>query len=537
MAWRGMEKSLDSEMVATAYTTSMNTNVLQHAAMCTTELTPEATRTCFQGIMSANIAHWGTDGHVYPMRSVHPCMWSGALIALMDVSSNDAAWSPLTLVAALKTAYSYIKPWNRQLHSDIPGARLLCVDFARIIRHYGHSALPLDSLNIAERIYQLDLRDVMEENPDLNLGNDVRQHGNFPYTSRFVDRLRANACIPVVESVYIGDVLKGLEGAIIEDKIERALFSLRCIIYCVPSRTGSDYKPDDPEYKAMQSHAACALEALFNLLSTSPSSARRCAFEIHNVLVALRMHGERAGLMSVELRQAIVRYWDSADEEIRWYLCDHEEWIQTLRREMDDSGQKLPAGVATTSGRASGPLIVAAQAAVCNDSLSVAAASTQIFRAQDAHVQTEIGPENGSSTPSASQQTTYIVTAVNPNDSVAITRGAADAHPPTELDANGRSDSAPPPPSIFTVAVDESADSHPGAVEDERGAQLAATEFSITAAPPFSDHTATMKEPAVSVPGTAEGDRGAQSQEKLATNGSSSAPSTPPPSPGGSGLP
>ncbi|RDX49634.1 hypothetical protein OH76DRAFT_521685 [Lentinus brumalis] len=162
LAWRGMEtalvsrhtESLDGEMVATAYTTLMDTKVLDHAALCTTELSLEDTRTCFQRIMSANIAHWGTDGHRWPMLSVHPCMWSGALIALMDASGNDAAWSPSTLVAALDTAYRYIGLSSQQLQSDTPGTRLLCVDFARIIRH----KLTPGSLNIAKDIYKTDLR-------------------------------------------------------------------------------------------------------------------------------------------------------------------------------------------------------------------------------------------------------------------------------------------------------------------------------------------------------------------------------------------
>ncbi len=343
LVWRGMEsalvsqhtQALDGEMVATAYMTSMNTNFLHRAAMCTTELSLSAMRTCFQAIMSANIAHWGTDGHREPMRLVHPCMWSGALIALMDASGNDTAWSPSTLVAALDTVYKYIGTSSQQLQSDTPATRLLCVDFTRIICHYDPSTLPPDFLNIAEHLYRFKLQSIMGGTRDMNLGNDVRQHGKVSYSSRFVDRLRANARILVV-SACIGDALKGFEGIIEDASIKRALFALRCIIYCVPSKTGSDYKCDDPEYKAIQSQAARALEAFSNFLSTSPSSAGRCTFEIDDVLDALRKHGEGAGLMSVELRRAIVRYWDSADEYIRLYLRDNKEWIQTLRGE---SGQ------------------------------------------------------------------------------------------------------------------------------------------------------------------------------------------------------
>ncbi|TFK84739.1 hypothetical protein K466DRAFT_567041 [Polyporus arcularius HHB13444] len=290
--------------------------------------------------MSANIAHWGTDGHREPMRLVHPCMWSGALIALMNASGNDTAWSPSGLVAALDTVYKYIGTSSQQLQSDTPATRLLCVDSTRIICHYDPSTLPPDFLNIAEHVYRFKPQSIMGGTRDMNLGNDVRQHGKVPYSSRFVDRLRADARILVV-SVYIGDALKGLEGTIIEyASIERALTALRHIIPCVPSKTGLDYKCDDPEYKAIQSQAARALEVFSKFLSTSPSSAGPCAFEMKNVLDALRHHGERAGLMSAELRQAIVRYWDSADEPIPWYVRERfEEWIQTLRRDMDDSGQ------------------------------------------------------------------------------------------------------------------------------------------------------------------------------------------------------
>ncbi len=350
LAWRGMESTLvsrhaeilDGEMVATAYTTSMNTKFLHRAAICTTELTLNATRTCFQKIMSANIAHWGTGGHRWPMGSVDPCMWSGALIALMDVSGNDAGWSPSTLVTALDTAYNYINPWSPQYQSDTPATRLACVDFARIIRHSDPSTLPAHFLDIAERIYEVELQYVMRETRDINLGNDVRQHGNVPYSNRFVDRLRANTCILVV-SVYIGDALKGLEGTIIKyASIERALIALQSIISCIPSRTGSDYKCDDPKYRAIQSQAARPLEAFSNFLSTSPSLAEEYVGGIYNVLDALCEHGERAGLMSTKLRQAIVRYRDayqSAHEQLPWFWHEDEEWIQTLRRETDDSGQ------------------------------------------------------------------------------------------------------------------------------------------------------------------------------------------------------
>ncbi len=146
---------------------------------------------------------------------------------------------------------------------------------------------------------------------------------------------------------------------------------------------------------------------------------------------------------------------------------------------------------------------------------------------------------NGSSTPSTSPPfTAQIAPAVVLKESVASSRWAADAHPPTELNANGRSASAASLPCIRTEAVDESADSHPGDVEEDQDTQLAAPKSSTTEAPPSCAHTPTVSEPmADSVPGTAQGDRSARSQEELATNGSSSASFTPPPSSGVSGLP
>ncbi len=191
LAWRGMERALvsrctetlDGEMVATAYTTSMDTSYLNCAAVCTTELSLRATRTCAQDIISANLAHWGQAEHRKQMQSVHPCMWSGALIALMDVSGKDPAWSQSTLAAALETAYCYLNPLSQHVLSHLPMTRLLCVDFARLIHHYDHSTPP-DSLNtIAQHISGYDLPIVIGRTRDMNLGNDVRQHGLFLYMS------------------------------------------------------------------------------------------------------------------------------------------------------------------------------------------------------------------------------------------------------------------------------------------------------------------------------------------------------------------
>ncbi len=187
LALRGTESALvsrhaeklDGEMVSTAYTTSMDTNYLHHAAVCITELSLKATSTCFGRILSANIAHWGKNRHGLAMWAVHPYMWSGALIALMNISSDDTAWSPPTLAAALRTAYYYMLPSSQQYQSYAQGTRLVCVDFVRIIRHYNHRIVPPESLNLAEKIYQFGLRYAIEGTQHMNIGNAVRQYGQY----------------------------------------------------------------------------------------------------------------------------------------------------------------------------------------------------------------------------------------------------------------------------------------------------------------------------------------------------------------------
>ncbi|RDX49640.1 hypothetical protein OH76DRAFT_522713 [Lentinus brumalis] len=188
LAWRGTEsalvsqhtETLDGEMVATAYATSMDTNYLHHAAVCTTELTLGGTRTCLGSILAANIAHWGEGELMGPMRSVHPCMWSSALLALMSVVSNDTAWSPTTVAAAMKTAHDYMRSSSLYYHSDAPATRLVWVDLVRIIRHYDYdpNTLPPHSLNIAHRIYISELLAVVKTTQDMRIGNDIRQQGH-----------------------------------------------------------------------------------------------------------------------------------------------------------------------------------------------------------------------------------------------------------------------------------------------------------------------------------------------------------------------
>ncbi len=162
---------------------------------------------------------------------------------------------------------------------------------------------------------------------------------------RFVFCLRANVLILVV-SAYFDDTLEGLEGTIQDSKSTlRALETLQSIIYCVPLRTGSDYKCDEPEYKAIQSQAYRALEAFSTFLSTPPCAFKLMSvhdYSICRVLCALRAHGERAGLMSAELRRAIVGYHNAywrAHDIYPWWEVLGKEWVQKLKRELDNLGQ------------------------------------------------------------------------------------------------------------------------------------------------------------------------------------------------------
>ncbi|RDX45249.1 hypothetical protein OH76DRAFT_1008238 [Lentinus brumalis] len=187
LRWRGMELSLlsqlsdklDGDMVATAYATSMDIGYLDHAAVCTTELSLDITRQCFQAIQAASTAHWGTIELQLQMWSVHPCMWSGSLISLMNVSVNDAAWSPSALATALNTAYESINELSQNIQSDVPRTRLLCADFVRIIRHFSHSTLPPGAMDVKEGIHDDYLPRVMEQTRGINLGKDIRQYGQF----------------------------------------------------------------------------------------------------------------------------------------------------------------------------------------------------------------------------------------------------------------------------------------------------------------------------------------------------------------------
>ena len=157
LKWEGKElalltncsSELDGDSVATAYTTGMDTNYLHHASICITELTLATARKCFWAIRSANIAHWGEDDHTDAMESVHPCMWSGAIISLMDAFSQDSSPASSSIAEELEDMYESMFIGNSHGSSALSHTRLVSVDFAHIIRHYDQYKLPSGTTYIA----------------------------------------------------------------------------------------------------------------------------------------------------------------------------------------------------------------------------------------------------------------------------------------------------------------------------------------------------------------------------------------------------
>ena len=155
----------------------MDTNYLHHASICITELTLATARKCFRAIRSANIAHWGEKTHLLLMRSVHPCMWSGAIISLMDEASLDSSPAPRSIAQELKDMYQSMPPYYLHDSSALSHARLVSVDLARIIRHYNPDELPSGTMNVAEEIYNHKMWRLVVQTSHIFLGNDVRQQG------------------------------------------------------------------------------------------------------------------------------------------------------------------------------------------------------------------------------------------------------------------------------------------------------------------------------------------------------------------------
>ena len=167
---------LDTDSIATAYTTGMDTKYLHHASICITELSLAAARKCFQAIRSANIAHWGEKAHTTVMWSAHPCIWSGAIISLMAASQNNSQVSR-SIAEELRDMYMSMLPDNSHVSSALSHTRLVSNDFARIICHYDQDELPPGTIKIAGKILFYDLKNLMLCSRERHLGNDVRRQG------------------------------------------------------------------------------------------------------------------------------------------------------------------------------------------------------------------------------------------------------------------------------------------------------------------------------------------------------------------------
>ena len=128
------------------------------------------------------------------------------------------------------------------------------------------------------------------------------------------------------------DVIQAIQG----------LSAIQCMIYCVPAPGSPDYKPDDPEYQALQAQASNTLEPFSQFLSTH--AAIELYGHVSGVFYALHEHGEKAGLLSPPLIRAMSGYLDEYKKARLWlpdYLEWRGEWIRTLYRNLkpDDSGQ------------------------------------------------------------------------------------------------------------------------------------------------------------------------------------------------------
>ena len=125
-------------------------------------------------------------------------------------------------------------------------------------------------------------------------------------------------------------------------ELSEAPDAIEWIARCMPSPGSPDYKPDDPEYKALRAQASSTLEAFSQFLPKSVAIG--LVSEVDDVFYVLHEHGEKAGLLSPPLIRAMSGYLDAYKKERRWlpsYLRDKEEWIRPLYHNLkpDDSEQ------------------------------------------------------------------------------------------------------------------------------------------------------------------------------------------------------
>ena len=149
--------------------------------------------------------------------------------------------------------------------------------------------------------------------------------------------------IPAVMSVWTQKARLQLGSTQTELSANKeGLEAIERMVACMPSRRSPDYKPDDPEYKALRAQASSTLEAFSQFLFRS--AAIKLASEVNNVFNVLRWYGEKAGLLSPPLIRAMSGYLDeykNAQGKLPGWLEWREEWIRTLYRNLkpDDSEQ------------------------------------------------------------------------------------------------------------------------------------------------------------------------------------------------------
>ena len=144
-------------------------------------------------------------------------------------------------------------------------------------------------------------------------------------------------------SVWTQKALSKLGSTQIELSANKEALNAICwMVLSMPSPESPDYKPDDPEYKALRAQASSTLEAFSQFLSTA--TPIELVSEVDNVFYVLRKHGEKAGLLSPPLIRAMSRYLDAykkARGKLPWYMEWNERWIRRLYRNLkpDDSEQ------------------------------------------------------------------------------------------------------------------------------------------------------------------------------------------------------
>ena len=146
-----------------------------------------------------------------------------------------------------------------------------------------------------------------------------------------------------VMSVWARDIRPVWESRTNEtSQTKEALNAIKWVFRCMPAPGSPDFKPDDPEYKALRAQASSTLEAFLQFLSTS--LAIELVNEVNDVFYALHEHGEKAGLLSPPLIRAMSGYLDAYKKErgqLPRYLKRNERGIRRLYRNLkpDDSEQ------------------------------------------------------------------------------------------------------------------------------------------------------------------------------------------------------